>query len=38
MHLSLLYLTASDIGDADPRGGERLTRGWGELVERISRR
>jgi polyketide synthase 12 len=34
----LLYLTASDIGDTDPHGGDLLARGWQDLVERVSRR
>ena len=33
----LLYLSASDLTGAAPRTGERIARGWQDLVERVCR-
>ena len=33
----LLYLSASDLSQAAPQIGERIARGWQDLVERVTR-
>ncbi|MCW2908243.1 MAG: putative type polyketide synthase [Actinomycetia bacterium] len=33
----LLYLSASDLSEAAPQIGERIARGWQDLVERVCR-
>lgn len=33
----LLYLSASDLTEAPPQAGERITQGWQDLVERVCR-
>jgi hypothetical protein len=33
----LLYLSASDLTEAAPQTGQRITRSWQDLVQRVCR-